>query len=157
MRRAGCSNCGVFIYFRGNSLPLNSEGRWDSGYVLEYANNGYFWIGKAQNGLPVTFIDWTYRPYITSNWNTLKVTANGNYLQFFINGHLVAYGTANDFSTGRVGIGFWRDTSSTNHLYVDWATLNTTAPSSLGIQEDAIYFNELDARVDPGAMEGPNH
>ena len=154
MRETGCANCGIYIYFRGSPFPISAENRWNDAYVLEYVNSGYYWIGMAQNGQAVTFVDWTYSPVITSSWNILKVTANGNFIQFFINGTRVAYGNLSNFSTGQVGIGFWRDTSPGNHLYVDWATLNKTAPSAI-VAEEGILINELDARVDPGAMEGP--
>ncbi|MCR4322003.1 MAG: hypothetical protein NUV74_16920 [Candidatus Brocadiaceae bacterium] len=55
------------------------------------------------------------------------MTANGTALKFYINGSLVWSGTDTEFSTGKVGIGMYRNASSTgNRLYADWANLNTT-------------------------------
>jgi hypothetical protein len=130
MKRTGCSNCGNYIYFRGTPGPLNSDGRWSSGYILEYSNNGYYTIGEQVNGNWVTFINWTYSPSISSGWNTLKVTAKGTYLQFFINGTLLAYGNDPDYGNGRVGIGFHRQ-GTAGKLIVDNAKLVTSAPGSL--------------------------
>jgi hypothetical protein len=69
------------------------------------------------------------------------VTANGTYMQFFINGTRVAYGNFGYFTTGQVGIGFYRPASSTgDHLYVDRATLSLSAPSSI-VSTDGIAID----------------
>jgi hypothetical protein len=150
MRRTGCATCLSHIYFRGSPGTLTSVGTWKNGYIFGYSNTGYFIIGKMQAGVWTTLVNWTFSSAITSGWNILKVTANGNFLQFFINNTLVRYGTDPSFSTGRVGIGFERDASAGNHFYVDWAILRTTAPAgdeNTGIPEGGIWIDELDATV----------
>lgn len=146
MKSTGCSNCGNYIYFRGTPGPLISDGRWNNGYVFEYSNNGYFTIGKQVNGNWTTLQDWTYSSSINSTWNTLKVTANGSFMQFFINGTRVAYGNFPGHALGLAGIGFYRDYSLLGHLYVDYATLNITAPRSSG-NASGVFVDELNLQV----------
>ena len=134
MKRTGCVYCANVINFRSVPKPVNSYGFWNTGLQVAYDNYGEFYLGYLQNGNFSFLIPWTYSSYLTSGWNVLKITMNGNYLQGFINGSRVFYGTTNGvLSTGQVGVGYYRDTSSGNMLYVDYATLVTSAPaSSLG-------------------------
>jgi serine protease len=156
MGRTGCSTCVNMIYFRGAPGTLTSLGVWNNGYGFGYSNSGYFIIWKQSGGATTRLVDWTASPAITGTWNTLKVTANGTFLQFFINNTLVASGPDSSFSTGKVGIGFRRDASAGNHFYVDWATLKTTAPAGdegSGVFEEGILINELNATV-PESLSG---
>ncbi|MCJ7722942.1 MAG: hypothetical protein MUP03_02300, partial [Anaerolineales bacterium] len=67
---------------------------------------------------------WTLHGAINCDgWNILKVTANGSDITFWINGTLVWEGTNPDLSSGRVGIGMFRDNATGNRLRVDWAKL----------------------------------
>jgi hypothetical protein len=155
LKSTSCSNCGNYLYFRGVPGPVNSDGRWNNGYVFEYSNNGYFTIGKQVNGSWVTLQNWTYSSAISSTWNTLKVTAKGNFMQFFINNVRVAYGNFPGYSTGQVGIGFLRDYSLLGHLYVDYATLTTTAPAS-AVSTAGVYVDELNPQ-DASQDSDPGH
>ena len=128
-RRTGCSSCASIIYFRGNPSPLDSYGTWYNGYRLSVSNDGEFNVGYYKNGVWYFLVPWTTSSAVTSSWNTLKVTMNGNFIQLFINGTRVAWGTVNVFSSGRVGIAVFNDSSTGNHLYVDWAKLSLTAPT----------------------------
>lgn len=156
MKRTGCTGCGNFIYFRGSPNPLNSSGYWNNGYFFAYSNSGFFLIGKFTGGGFTTFINWTASTAVTANWNTLKVTANGTFIQFFINNTRVAFGNFSGFSTGKVGIGVYPNTSANNHLYVDWATLSTTAPaSSPSSSGDGIFIEDVDGSINPDRIESP--
>ncbi|MEX2143112.1 MAG: M4 family metallopeptidase [Anaerolineales bacterium] len=129
------------VWFRGKATPLDSANHWHNGYYFAYSNTGHFLIGYYKSGSFYALLPWTYSSRISQNgWNTLKVTANGSYVQFFINGTRVAYGTVSVFSTGQVGLGFYRN-SPAGSLAVDWATLAMTAPKSIAGSQ-GFNFNE---------------
>jgi hypothetical protein len=150
LKRTGCELCSNGIYFNGAPSPITSAGRWNKGYAFYITNDGRFKIGRYSGGTWTNLTDWTYTAYITSSWNTLKVTYNSSthYVQFYINGYRVAYGTFGSYTSGQVGVGFYRDTSSGNKLYVDYAKLSLTAPSSI-LAGDGIV---IDDAIDMGVM-----
>jgi subtilisin family serine protease len=131
LMRTGCTGCANTIYFRGSPAPLGSDKDWHNGYEFGVSSSGFYYIGYYQNGVWNNITSWTTSALITANWNTLKVTANGTYMQFFINGTRVAFGNFSALSTGQVGVGYNRDASSTgNLLSIDYASLTLTAPAS---------------------------
>jgi hypothetical protein len=143
MKRNGCGDCSNIIFFRGNPTPL-SNGTWHNGYIFVYTNTGYFLIGRELNGVFTVFVDWTFSPAITGTWNILKVTANGNFLQFYINNVRVAFGNFSGHNTGKVGIGLYRDATAGNVLFVDWAKLFLTAPATAADSSgEGIFIDEL--------------
>jgi subtilisin family serine protease/uncharacterized protein YaiE (UPF0345 family) len=120
-----------YIHFRGSPAPLASDGDWNNGYRFTVSNDGYFHIGYNQNGNWYWILPWISTPSVSSGWNTLRVTMNGTFVQFFINGDRVAYGNLTVFSAGQVGFGYYRDTySKGDTLFIDYATLAMTAPAS---------------------------
>jgi M6 family metalloprotease-like protein len=149
MRNVGCDHCMNIIYFRGAPGILTWNSDWNKGYAFGYTNSGTYTIWKeVGSGDPILLVDIALSPAITDTWNILKVTAKGNFLQFFINNVLVESITDSSLSTGKVGIGVYRNTSAGNHLYVDWATLKTTAPAadeSSGLPEEGIFIDEMNA------------
>jgi M6 family metalloprotease-like protein len=150
MRRTGCATCLNHIYFRGGPGALTPAGDWINGYAFGYNNNGSFIIWAQSGGTTTILLDWTESSAITSSWNVLKVTAKGTFVQFFINNTLVASGDVTDFNTGKVGVGFFRDGSAGNHLYVDWATLQPSAPAGdegPGVPEEGIWIDESNAII----------
>jgi subtilisin family serine protease len=155
MMRTGGYYYANYIHFRGSPAPLASDGDWNNGYRFTVSNDGYFQIGYNQNGNWYWILPWTSTPLVTSGWNTLKVTMSGTYTQFFINGTRIAYGNLTIFSTGQVGVGYYRDISSTdNMLYVDYATLAMTAPAS-SLSAEGINLDTL-GPVDSVAAGNPN-
>ena len=157
MRRTGDVGLSNAVLFRGKPAPLDSTKHWDNGYYFAYANDGYYLIGYYQNGTFYSLIpNWTYSSAIAKgSWNTLKVTANGTYVQFFINGTRVAYGYVTTFSTGQVGISFYRGSAS-GSLAVDWATLTMTAPSSLSGNQGLNFSESMVYQgVDPSGFTPP--
>jgi len=126
MKRNGCNSCSNRIMVRGTPKALRSTGWWRKGYYFQYTNSGYFSIFKADG---TALYGWTAHPAIhstlsaTGKSNTLKVVFNGTQMKFFINGTLVATIYDGSYAKGKLGISFYRDTSSGNIFYVDNAKL----------------------------------
>ena len=131
--RRGCDNCANAIAIRGTAVPLTAGNYWLRSYLFQYTRNGTYSIWKTVDGAYTPLQYWTYSPFITqgNSWNTLRVIASGPNLQFYVNDMLLWTGFDSELTAGRVGLGMYRDTdSSDNLLRVMWATL--TAPGTLG-------------------------
>lgn len=146
------------IYFRGVPAPLDSKYNWKNSYSFQYSNNGYYSIFSVVNGSFTAIVPWTLTANILPyGWNTLRVTANGSTLYFYINGHLLASGTDTKLSNGQVGIEFYNNVVSGGMFYVDTAKLTTLSSSSIPTAADlvgAATFNprratEADANMAP--------
>jgi hypothetical protein len=153
MKRTGCVSCANTIAIRGNP-SLDSTGWWNSEYTFDYTNNGLFSVWRDYNGTYFALKNWTSTTsIIQGGWNTLKVTANGSLLNFYINDVLVWSGSDASYPSGRVGIGMWRSGSSTgDKLYVDWAQLDTavtTAPTVDAVAENADEIPGGDKNMAP--------
>lgn len=128
MKRTGCTWCTNYLIIRGTDTPIHATYKtWYRGYRFQYSNDGKYSVWKDNSGSYTTLKTYTSSSAIVQNgWNTLKVTASGSTLKFYINGTLVWTGSDSSFSSGKVGIGMYRDTSSTgNKLQVDWAKLSS--------------------------------
>jgi hypothetical protein len=150
-RDGGCLTCANYLYIRGTPNPITAHPTygWYKGYRFQYSNDGKFSIYRYDSGVAKSLVYWTDSSSVTSGWNTLKVTINvtNGFCQYFVNGTRVAYGTLSTYTTGQVGFGFYRDTSSGNHLYVDWATLVTTAPTSI-VSGEGVQINDSGINLD---------
>jgi hypothetical protein len=98
--------------------------------------NGQYSVWKSVGGTLTPLQSWTNTSAIhTGNaWNELRVYANGSNFRFFINGTQVWSGSDSSLSSGRVGLGMYKSsTSSSDGFYVDWATLEVvkSAPSGM--------------------------
>jgi hypothetical protein len=132
LKRTGCSSCANRLIIRGDPSPLDSGKHWNKEYTFNYTNNGSYGVYKRSAGTETALKGWTTSSAIVKNgWNVLKVTAKGSQLKFYINNTLVWSGTDSSFSGGTVGIGMYRDTTSGNLLYVDWAKLATTVADTV--------------------------
>jgi hypothetical protein len=146
--RSGTATTSANRLIFGASGAIGSDGHFSNEYTFNYTTGGMFSIYKrVGGGVNTAMIDWTANSAINKGnaWNTLRVKIFGSSLYFYINGTLVASGTDTGLTSGRVGVGMYRDTSSTgNGFWVDWATL--TIPSSLAL-EDAIDQDVFNADV----------
>ena len=131
MKRAGCVGCANTLAIRGNPV-LDTVGWWKTEYTFDYTNSGLFSVWRDYNGTYTALKNWTSTSTIDQGgWNTLKVTANGSTLKFYINGTLVWSGVDSTYGSGRVGIGMYRNaTSTSNKLWLDWAQLTTVVTSA---------------------------
>ena len=118
------------IIIRGTTTPLGARNDWNSGYFFQWAGQ-YFNVWKVVNGTGTQLKVWTTNSAINvTGFNTIKVTAKGSALKFYINGTLVWSGTDSSLTTGKVGIAFYRDTNETTTFLVDYANLVTTVTAS---------------------------
>jgi hypothetical protein len=134
VKRTGCESCANRLIVRGTPLPLDLSNHWAAEYIFNYANNGYFSVGKIVNGVTTVLQGATPSPAIVTggDWNILRVVASGNSLSFYINNTLVWSGTDSELSSGRVGLGMYRDLLSLiDNFQVDWAKLTPIGSSIL--------------------------
>jgi hypothetical protein len=152
MNRTGsCTGCVNSLYFRGTPNPLNGVYDWRTGYRFSYTNNGYMQLLYMKNGTYYTLLTWTPEAAIVQNGsNTLKVQANGTFIEFFINGTRVIYATFTVTfwsSTGNVGVGLYSSNNS-DKLYVDSAKLiPSVAPVLAVMEEGGLLLNVSDATL----------
>jgi photosystem II stability/assembly factor-like uncharacterized protein len=132
--RGGCDTCANRLHVRGTPNPLTSTNHWHHEYTFQYSRDGSFSVYKIVAGGGSTALqNWTFSSAINQGdaWNTLKVTANGTSLSFYINGTLVWSGTDYSLSSGRVGLGMYRSSSSSGDVFAaDWAKLSTLGSSA---------------------------
>lgn len=144
MKREGCAGNSNALIIRGNPV-LDSTGWWNTEYTFNYTNTGYFSVWKDYYGSYTALSGgtggWVYSSYINQGgWNTLKVKADGGYMYYYINDHLVWSGYDNSYASGRVGIAMYRAyTCSGDKLLVDYAKLDTTV----------IYPPDADLQLEP--------
>lgn len=144
MRRSACPGCSSpsAILFRGQPDPAGGSFTWNRALTFSYTNSGQFYIGVWGSPAFYYLVYWTPSSAIVPNgFNKLKVTANGDYMEFYINGIKVADGTFEAFSSGFVGIQFNDDLG---RLDVDYANLDVTAPAadaSTASDSSVIHFD----------------
>jgi len=152
MRRIDGTSVNAIVFRAGNSF--NSDGHIYPAYRFGYFNDGDYNIVRCNaDGSYDAIQTWTYSSAIVQNgWNTLRVVANGNTFNCFINGTLVRTFTDSTFSSGHVGVTMYRYTAdydpSTTSLQVDWATLSPP-PASAG----AEVVNPEQEALNEAAME----
>jgi hypothetical protein len=139
MWRYGSETNSNNIIIRGTPDPLAIDNRWDSYYSFQYTRSGSFSVWKKLPGeTSIVLQDWTSSSAINPGdaWNTLRVVAIDNDLNFYINGTLIWSGTDTSLSSGMVGISMFRedDGIEDDWLFINWATLSTN-PSTLSISE----------------------
>lgn len=114
---------------RGIVDPLGTDSRgaygvWHQYYAFQYNINGEISVFKRLAGGPETaLLDWTASSAVNpTDWNTLRVIADGSALNYYVNGSLAWSGSDDSLTEGVVGFGI--DAFCVNTLLVDWATLS---------------------------------
>lgn len=160
MKRTGGGTNANAILVRGNPYPLWGLNYWNTGYLFQYSGDGFYSIWKYVGGSVELIKFWTFSDAINQGdaWNTLKVRANGNQMDFFINDDLVWSGTDDSFSAGKVGISYFaadgvefqvdyaRLTDLSHHLVEKTADRKTAKPGEEITYTITIFNNE------PGSM-----
>lgn len=135
--RSGCDGCANRLFVRGTPTPLGSGNRWYSYYGFQYTRGGSYSVWKRVAGGDVTALqEWTSSSAINQGdaWNTMRVVASGSSLDFYINGTLVWSGWDSSLTSGRVGVGMYRSSSSSgDQFFVDWATLSPLSITGLDV------------------------
>ena len=147
MQRTGCDSCANRIIIRGTPKPFSGSTRiWRSGYLFQYSRNGKYSVWRFVNGTGKKIKGWTYSSAINKGtaWNTLRVVANGKWLKYYINGTLVWSGSDTQLTSGQVGIGMYRNSSTGNALYVDWAKAIKLTSAALGAEDEDIEEQSLE-------------
>jgi hypothetical protein len=158
LRRSGCDFCANRLLVRGTPNPLQSDNWWYTQYAFQYSRDGDYSVWKEIAGSSTALKSWTYSSAINQGtaWNTLRVVTSGTSLYFYINGTLVWSGSDSSLSSGRVGIGMYRSSSSSgDKLSVNWATLTTStsalARSAPAIREDGSVSKSTAGNKDTSA------
>ena len=126
-RKLGEASLPNRLHFRTSPAGLDASGQWTNGYIFQYTNAGYFSVWKVVDGVFSPVVGWTYSPTIVPfGWNTLKVVANGENMEFYINGVLHAAGSDSAHSIGRVALSMWRATVKAPFI-VDWVKVSNIA------------------------------
>ena len=121
------------IFFRASSDLYLGFNFIASGFYFAIHESGHYRIGYVDID---NFFTVLYEPSALLNiggYNKLKVTANGSFLQFFINGTKVADGYFEFSASGHVGIVMWDDEGT---LQVNYATLSLSAPAADGADDE---------------------
>ena len=149
MKRTGDAGYANMIIIRGKASAFDSVNGWVPSYLFLYTDNGDFSVWEVNKAdFPTPLKIWTQSSAIVKNgWNTLKVTANGQSLKFYINKQLVWTGSDVTLKSGEVGFGFYRD-SDPGRLDVDFATLTL-------LQQTNAVSGELEASVEEAVENGP--
>lgn len=153
---AYCTTCSHGLMVRGTPTPLGSGNRWNSGYGFYIARTGRYAIFEYSGGVASTIQSWTDSGFINtgSEWNDLRVVANGSSLAFYVNGFLVWSGSDNSYTSGRVGIIMYRTPDSTHQLWADWATLSPVAATTSN-QTPSPEQQESNRQASKQAKPGP--
>lgn len=123
------------LIVRGRPNPTAGDGLWQPSYSFQWTNSGQYSVYETSpTGATAAIVPWTVAPAGTisaTGFNVVKVTAVGPILRLFINGTQLAVVSDSTIRAGQVGVGFYRATGSTNNrLYVDSASLQTTATAA---------------------------
>ena len=122
MKQVSTAKSSTGLVVRGTPL-FDADNDWKTAYEFLYDQDGYFSVWKGVNGSWVTLKTWTTSAAIVRNgWNTLKVTADGSQLRYYINGILVWSGADSAIASGQVGL--WTNRATAVEKFeVDWMTL----------------------------------
>ena len=162
MKREGGAVDGTYpasyVGIRMGSSVTSSAYYWYSGYIFGYTNLGNYsiWLMKT-NGSAVVIQPWTFSSTINKqDWNTLRVVANENIMNFYINGTLVYTLDDDTYDSGYVGVEMFRPGSTASRLWVDYVTLtHTDGSTSEGLSaEQASQNSQAFGGQTVGSIEG---
>ncbi|MEA5078519.1 MAG: S8 family serine peptidase [Anaerolineaceae bacterium] len=150
MKREGDKSGANRVTIYGKPTPFIGSYHWYEGFTFQYTNDQKFLIYKSVGGDEDVVVPWTASNYIKPyDWNTIRIQADvkTHLLKFYINGHLIAYGTDTSLWSGRVGMGVYQTVTNTP-FYVTSAVMITpydTGLTSIDKSTDAIGFSASSA------------
>ena len=116
-----------YIVIRAGEQFTSDQRSWYPGYIFGYdhpANNYSIWR-RNTDGTETALANRTATAAIVEGWNTLKVRADNNRFDFYINDTLVETVFDGDFTVGKVGFTMWSDEG---RFSVSRATLTVIEP-----------------------------
>jgi hypothetical protein len=132
-RISSFSNFTNRIILRANGT-FGEDGHFQNEYEFQYSRDGQFSVYGRFGGSTFTLADWNDSSAVIqgSEWNELRVYANGSRFTFTINGEKVWSGLDSNISKGLVGMSFFRNgVGTSNKLLVDYAILKSfSTPAS---------------------------
>lgn len=163
LRRGAGDGPADFLVFRATAdLEFNPPSTGSS-YVFGIAESFYV-IFKNVSGVFTVLSGWNFSPFINppTEWNILKVVADGSQLDFYINGELVETVIDGDLTSGRIGLlSFTNVSPNSSHFFddvvVDEPMCFTTYDVYFGTDPGALSLICQDVTVpscDPGRLEG---
>lgn len=142
--RSGCASCANHLIVRGNPLPLAPDNLWNTFLIFQYSANGWFSVFEVDNGAVTTLQPWVQSAAIHQGlaWNNLRVIAIGGDFYYYINETLVWVGSDTSLTSGLVGLGMYRDLSTGNQLYIDYAILTSDLSGFTDLPQDVSPLQE---------------
>lgn len=136
--REGSSFRSSSVIFRGKPAPLGSDYLWDEGYYFQYRRDGYYSVFRLTNGIPTPLKGWTRSHAIGkgSAWNTLRVSAIGTSIWFYINGEYQGRLNNSSLTKGKVAIAMFSDGATGTELWADYAVLEPPSDNTIQAGED---------------------
>jgi hypothetical protein len=116
----------------------------------------------SKTGAATAIQPWTNSDAINQgDWNLLRVVAQGDSLEFYINDQLVNSFTDSNFTKGYVGFEMYRPAGGSSRLYVDYADLtvlneeSATALTNTAVSEEQSVLNQQALKSSQvGSIEG---
>lgn len=128
-----------WIIFNGGPTPLQANGQWNRGNILEYSNNGNWRFLLVQNGIPNQLASGA-SPYIVPfEWNTWTIWTNHPDIYIWVNEVLIAHIDVPVETIGYVGVGMYKSGSESSPLLVDYAKLYYSSIMPMEIPDSIEY------------------
>jgi hypothetical protein len=130
LRRAEGNLFNYMTVRMGNQVDPANGNIWYPGYYFGYSNNGTYSIWRFDG--PTSPVSIVYGmesdEIIDGGWNTLKVVADGDYFEFWINGVRQVYFDDSTYAAGMVGFQVPQLSAPLERFEVDWSRLLVTSP-----------------------------
>jgi hypothetical protein len=123
-----------YLAVRMASSKTSSQYLWYTGYIFGYTNAGTYAIWRMDSGGSATAKQpWTYTDAIAvDDWNELKVVAEDDTFEFYINDELMTSFTDSNYSKGYIGLEAYRPDTTASKFWVDSVTVNRIESTSVG-------------------------
>jgi len=164
VKRQGGSEDGSYpasyLTVRMGSSKTSGQYLWYTGYIFGYTNAGTYSIWRMNSGGTTTAIQpWTYTDaVIADDWNELKVIADGEDFEFYINDDLMTTFSDDDFSSGYIGFEMYKSDTAVSKFWVDSVSVNRIESASLGSTgisaQQAVYNQAALSAAGSGSIEG---
>lgn len=119
------------VFVRG--MPTAFD-HWNPSYLFQYTNSGSVSVWrKDADGSETPLWSWTASAAVKqgAQYNIIRVVAAGPRMRMYVNGVVVATVSDSTHRVGNVGVGFWKPSGDTSTLWLDSASLKTSAAVAL--------------------------